>query len=268
MTFMTPKTLRKAIGHLLFFSGPVFGLLFPWTILLLGAPLASTFGPIEPAGATRTQLVRWLFHRDLARQTQTTIDALADRYDAEFGRLSERRVEFAFPALGKTLFISSGNAGSPSLCERNIDLLTKSWFIRRACLYAESPQEERSRMLRECIADLDWWGTVHLDFLKATDRSIPNDLQQAVDFEKMVARFREGNDTETVRHINRFQRELALAMVLRKLNPIPSSGGGVIPFVSARSVVPTVFSIGQTTALAPAESEQPEPSSTPQDSRQ
>ena len=167
--------------HLLFISGPVF--LIVWICLL--AWLIPIFGEMSPQNATRQNLTWWFLIRDFDALPEEDRLPLVECYLKEFGRESGKIPEFEFhdyirkqiaavvTARQNRIRQESAVVNEPEkllaisvpLQERNVMLLTKTWFFEQMKQYEQADFNAKKERLAEMVAEIKWWQRFNENFL-------------------------------------------------------------------------------------------------------
>ncbi len=215
------------LGFAILFSAAIATVFATAAAFVLPSVLA-TCGPIRPDQAARGQLIRWLTWRDLSCESPEVIACFVDRCEREFGRSSGKRIEFSFSDHEKKVLARYSNGKTPPLFAKNVETLLKNLLLRTSRRFCESEKEERRRLVRECLADLQWWETVHADFLRATDQRMPTPMERMENFKQTLDRFRQEEGEETGRRLTLFLRALVAGYVAREINSAASGFAGAL----------------------------------------
>ena len=215
----------KQLGNIIFFGSPPLFIVLLCTLLYCWLPV---FGRLQPENIDRLTLVRVLQLRNLRDLPAETIEKIADRSNAEFGRQSQKPPVFSFSSAEKRIYAHFGeqhykNSGEEkkksgtSYFESNLSLMVRSIYFRRMKEFDNAGLEQRQRILTETTDDLKYWQEVYFNFIDAAGLPRPSLTELLREYDEMVEGFKTGATEDEVRQISEFKKNLNLAFLGKEM---------------------------------------------------
>lgn len=201
------RVFFRFLGNCLFFGAPL--------LILFAAVLVfstyQVFGPFDPQKIDRMTLIRIMQLRDFRQLPAEKISALTDRAEAEFGRDGAMRPIFEFSPTEKKIYahFRGKDTATKSYFETNLYLMARIRYFQWMNDYQRFSESERVALMKKVTADMKYWETLYMDFLRAADLPIPTMAELIREFEKMIEEdFKIDATPEEIVRIDTFKRQM------------------------------------------------------------
>ncbi|MCL2743128.1 MAG: hypothetical protein FWE67_04685, partial [Planctomycetaceae bacterium] len=166
--------------------------------------------------------------RDLRDLSAETIEKIADRSNAEFGRLSPKPPVFSFSSVEKKIYAHFGkqhrknseeekNNPGVSYFENNLSLMVRSIYFRRMKEFDTAGPEKRKNILTETADDLKYWQEVYFNFVDAAGIPKPSLSELLREYDEMIEGFKDGAAEDEIRQITAFKKNLNLVLIGKEM---------------------------------------------------
>ena len=207
--------IRRFFGNAFFFGAPAFLIVIACTVF----SLRWLFEPIDPKNVDRGRLVRLLQFRDFRPLPPPLVANLSERYDAEFGRRSEKMPEFNFSTAEKRIYTHYGGTrkSTSTRFETNLNLLARAKYFDWMARFESLPRKEHPALMLEIIDDMKWWEELYMNFLRAAGLPIPSLAELMEEFDGMIESFKDGAADADIARIDRFKRQMVVGFAAHEL---------------------------------------------------
>jgi hypothetical protein len=180
--------------------------------------LNGILGHVDTEAIDRQTLVRIIQIRDFRRFSPDLIERLTYRAEQEFGSHSPQKPIFDLHPWEKKIhvYFQTHRSSQRSYCEYNLTLMAKVRYFQWMKEYTVAAPTRKAALMNDALADMHYWQTVYLDYVRYLELPEPTDLELLLDCQRMIEDFKVGASPEDVKLIDLFAQSMIAAGAGRK----------------------------------------------------